>query len=145
MASKDGNTVSIGVKIPPGALPWLMKKCDLDGVDKFAPWVLTLQQYVLFETNIFKPSEQVAVKSVVSITLTPSKRPKMGMNTSSAFDLVKKFVVGRAVASTSSSESIRFLREDLIHTFGSPRKLISDNGTGFTSKAFDEFTDEETD
>jgi len=287
------------VKVPPGAIPWLMKKRDLDGVDKFAQWVLTLQQFGLFKTKVLKPSEQAAVKALADepigepeetdptdkmiaalsregysnrqiailqradpdinrivlsmisledeltneekatlylhrgvvyrinnstgrkhLLLTPSIlrkdlgaechdtpvggpqcvtktlarfqqryywpnmaatvrayvkscafglqfKPRRGLPGKlqpiappkrlfdvygfdhlgpfkktkngneyiiGAVNLLTKFVVGRAVASTSSSESINFLREHLIYTFGSPRKLISDNGTGFTSK-----------
>ena len=61
------------VKIPPGALPWLLKKRDLDGVDRYAAWILTLQQHGLFETKVLKPGEQAAVKALAE---EPSGEPE---------------------------------------------------------------------
>ena len=52
------------VKVPNGALPWLLKKRDLDGVDKYASWILTLQQYDLLNVKPLKENEQTAVKAL---------------------------------------------------------------------------------
>ena len=60
-----------------------------------------------------------------------------------AVDLFTKFLIGRAVPNTGSVDSIKFLKDDGLYKFGTPQKLISDNASGFTSKLFEEFIEEE--
>lgn len=53
-------------------------------------------------------------------------------------DAFTKFVFVSAVRSTKSSQIIREL-EIIAKTFGNPRRIISDAGTGFTSKEFNNY------
>ncbi|CAF0845531.1 unnamed protein product [Adineta steineri] len=48
-------------------------------------------------------------------------------------DVLSKFVVTRAVRDNSALTAVRFLKEDVISKFGTPRCILTDNGTHFTS------------
>lgn len=48
-------------------------------------------------------------------------------------DILSKFVVARAVRDNSAQTVVRFLKEDIISKFGTPRCILTDNGTHFTS------------
>jgi transposase InsO family protein len=53
-------------------------------------------------------------------------------------DVLSKFVVTRAVRDNTAQTAIRFLKEDIITKFGTPRCLLTDNGTHFTSSLINE-------
>lgn len=53
-------------------------------------------------------------------------------------DAFTKFVSLSAVKSTKSSESIKVIKQHISY-FGTPTRLISDQGSGFTSKKFKKF------
>jgi transposase InsO family protein len=48
-------------------------------------------------------------------------------------DLLSKFVITRAVRDCTASIAARFLQEDVICKYGTPKSLLIDNGTHFTS------------
>jgi transposase InsO family protein len=48
-------------------------------------------------------------------------------------DILSKFVVTKAVRDNSAQTAVRFLKEDIISKFGTPRCILTDNGTHFTS------------
>jgi transposase InsO family protein len=53
-------------------------------------------------------------------------------------DVLSKFVVTKAVRDNSAQTVIRFLKEDIITKFGTPRCILTDNGTHFTSTIMNE-------
>ncbi len=53
-------------------------------------------------------------------------------------DVLSKFVVTKAVRDNTAQTAVRFLKEDIISKFGTPRCLLTDNGTHFTSSLMDE-------
>ncbi|CAF2126492.1 unnamed protein product, partial [Rotaria magnacalcarata] len=48
-------------------------------------------------------------------------------------DVLSKFVVTKAVRDNTAQTVVRFLKEDIIAKFGTPRCILTDNGTHFTS------------
>ncbi|CAF4267456.1 unnamed protein product [Rotaria sp. Silwood2] len=48
-------------------------------------------------------------------------------------DVLSKFVVTKAVRDNTAQTTVRFLKEDVISKFGTPRCILTDNGTHFTS------------
>ena len=48
-------------------------------------------------------------------------------------DILSKFTVTKAVKDNSAQTVVRFLKEDIISKFGTPRCILTDNGTHFTS------------
>ncbi|CAF1327080.1 unnamed protein product [Rotaria sordida] len=48
-------------------------------------------------------------------------------------DVSSKFVVTKAVRDNTAQTAIRFLKEDIISKFGTPRCILTNNGTHFTS------------
>ena len=48
-------------------------------------------------------------------------------------DILSKFVIAKAVRDNSAQTTVRFLKEDVITKFGTPRCILTDNGTHFTS------------
>ncbi|CAF4405964.1 unnamed protein product, partial [Rotaria sp. Silwood2] len=55
-------------------------------------------------------------------------------------DVLSKFVVTKAVRDNTAQTAVRFLKEDIISKFGTPRCILTDNGTHFTSTLIDELT-----
>lgn len=53
-------------------------------------------------------------------------------------DILSKFVVTKAVRDNTAQTAVRFLKEDVIAKFGTPRCLLTDNGTHFTSSLMTE-------
>ncbi|CAF1557917.1 unnamed protein product [Didymodactylos carnosus] len=53
-------------------------------------------------------------------------------------DVLSKFVVARAVRDCSAQTAARFLKEDIITKYGTPRCILTDNGSHFTAKMMDE-------
>jgi transposase InsO family protein len=53
-------------------------------------------------------------------------------------DVLSKFVVTKAVRDNTAQTATRFLKEDVITKFGTPRCLLTDNGTHFTSSLINE-------
>ena len=53
-------------------------------------------------------------------------------------DILSKFVVPKAVRDNSAQTVVRFLKEDVISKFGTPRCILTDNGTHFTSAVTNE-------
>jgi hypothetical protein len=53
-------------------------------------------------------------------------------------DVLSKFVVTKAVRDNSAQTAVRFLKEDIITKFGTPRCILTDNGTHFTSSMMNE-------
>ncbi len=53
-------------------------------------------------------------------------------------DVLSKFVVTKAVRDSSAQTVVRFLKEDIITKFGTPRCILTDNGTHFTSSMTNE-------
>jgi transposase InsO family protein len=53
-------------------------------------------------------------------------------------DVLSKFVVAKAVRDNSAQTTVRFLKEDVISKFGTPRCILTDNGTHFTSSLTNE-------
>ncbi len=53
-------------------------------------------------------------------------------------DILSKFVVTKAVKDNSAQTAVRFLKEDIISKFGTPRCILTDNGTHFTSSVTNE-------
>jgi len=53
-------------------------------------------------------------------------------------DILSKFVVTKAVRDNSAQTAVQFLKEDIIAKFGTPRCVLTDNGTHFTSSMTNE-------
>ncbi|CAF5141035.1 unnamed protein product, partial [Rotaria socialis] len=53
-------------------------------------------------------------------------------------DVLSKFVITKAVHDNTTLTAVRFLKEDVISKFGTPRCILTDNGTHFTSTMMDE-------
>jgi hypothetical protein len=53
-------------------------------------------------------------------------------------DILSKFVVTKAVRDNTAQTTVRFLKEDVISKFGTPRCILTDNGTHFTSTMMNE-------
>ncbi|CAF1575156.1 unnamed protein product [Rotaria magnacalcarata] len=53
-------------------------------------------------------------------------------------DILSKFVVTKAVRDNSAQTTVRFLKEDVITKFGTPRCMLTDNGTHFTLSMMNE-------
>ncbi|CAF1069288.1 unnamed protein product, partial [Rotaria magnacalcarata] len=53
-------------------------------------------------------------------------------------DVLSKFVITKAVRDNTTLTAVRFLKEDIISKFGTPRCILTDNGTHFTSTMMDE-------
>jgi transposase InsO family protein len=53
-------------------------------------------------------------------------------------DVLSKFVVTKAVRDNTAQTAVRFLKEDVITKFGTPRCILTDNGTHFTSSMMNE-------
>ena len=53
-------------------------------------------------------------------------------------DVLSKFVVTKAVRDNSAQTAVRFLKEDIITKFGTPRCILTDNGTHFTASMMNE-------
>ena len=53
-------------------------------------------------------------------------------------DILSKFVITKAVHDNTAQTAVRFLKEDIITKFGSPRSIITDNKTHFTSTMVNE-------
>ncbi|CAF4351065.1 unnamed protein product, partial [Rotaria sordida] len=53
-------------------------------------------------------------------------------------DVLSKFVITKAVRDNTAQTAIRFLKEDIISKFGTPRCILTDNGTHFTSTIMNE-------
>ena len=47
-------------------------------------------------------------------------------------DILSKFVVTKAVRDNTAQTAVKFLKEDIISKFGTPRCILTDNGTHFT-------------
>lgn len=67
------------------------------------------------------PSSQRGNKYIISLT-----------------DILSKFAVTKAVRDNSAQTAVRFLKEDIITKFGTPRCILTDNGTHFTSNMTNE-------
>ncbi|CAF2896967.1 unnamed protein product [Rotaria sp. Silwood2] len=52
-------------------------------------------------------------------------------------DVLSKFVITKAVRDNTAQTAVRFLKEDIISKFGTPRCILTDNGTHFTSTLMD--------
>ncbi|CAF5020147.1 unnamed protein product [Rotaria sp. Silwood1] len=53
-------------------------------------------------------------------------------------DVLSKFVITKAVRDNTTQTAIKFLKEDVISKFGTPRCILTDNGTHFTSTLMNE-------
>ena len=53
-------------------------------------------------------------------------------------DILSKFVVTKVVRDNTAQTAVRFLKDYVIARFGTPRCIITDNGTHFTSTMMDE-------
>lgn len=53
-------------------------------------------------------------------------------------DILSKFVITKAVRDNTAQTVVRFLKEDVISKFGTPRCVLTDNGTHFTSAVTNE-------
>jgi transposase InsO family protein len=53
-------------------------------------------------------------------------------------DLFSKYVITRAVRDCTASTAARFLQEDVICKFGTPKCLLTDNGTHFTASMIEQ-------
>ena len=53
-------------------------------------------------------------------------------------DVLSKFVITKAVRDNTTQTEVRFLKEDVIAKFGTPRCILTDNGTHFTSAIMNE-------
>ena len=56
----------------------------------------------------------------------------------SATDILSKFVVTKAVKDCTAKTAARFIKEDIISKFGTPRCILTDNGTHFTASMMEE-------
>ncbi|KAL1462075.1 hypothetical protein MTO96_043236 [Rhipicephalus appendiculatus] len=52
-----------------------------------------------------------------------------------AVDVTTRFIITRAVPDKSTEHVLRFLDEDIIFTFGTPRTVVTENDRVFTSRA----------
>ena len=55
-----------------------------------------------------------------------------------ATDILSKFVVTKAVKDCTAQTAARFIKEDIISKFGTPRCILTDNGTHFTASMTEE-------
>jgi transposase InsO family protein len=53
-------------------------------------------------------------------------------------DILSKFMIAKAVRDNSAQTVVRFFKEDVISKFGTPRCILTDNGTHFTSAVTNE-------
>ncbi|CAF3990313.1 unnamed protein product, partial [Rotaria sp. Silwood1] len=53
-------------------------------------------------------------------------------------DILSKFVVAKAVRDNTAQTVAKFLKEEIISKFGTPRCILTDNGTHFTSTLMNE-------
>ncbi len=53
-------------------------------------------------------------------------------------DVLSKFVITKAVRDNSAQTAVRFLKDDVISKFGTPRCILTDNGTHFTASLMNE-------
>ena len=53
-------------------------------------------------------------------------------------DILSKFVITKAVHDNTAQTTVRFLKEDIITKFGTPRSIITDNKTHFASTMMNE-------
>ena len=53
-------------------------------------------------------------------------------------DILSKFVVTKTVRDNTAQTVVKFLKEDIISKFGTPRCILTDNGTHFTSTVINE-------
>ena len=53
-------------------------------------------------------------------------------------DILSKFVITKAVHDNTAQTVVRFLKEDITTKFGTPRIIIIDNKTHFTSTMMNE-------
>ncbi|CAF1447167.1 unnamed protein product [Rotaria sordida] len=53
-------------------------------------------------------------------------------------DILSKFVVTKAVRDNTAQTAVKFLKDDVISKFGTPRYILTDNGTHFTSTVMNE-------
>ncbi|CAF4138025.1 unnamed protein product [Rotaria sordida] len=53
-------------------------------------------------------------------------------------DILSKFVITKAVRDNTAQTAVKFLKEDVISKFGTPRCILTDNGTHFTSTLMNE-------
>ena len=60
----------------------------------------------------------------------------------SATDVLSKFVVTKAVRDCTAQTTARFIKEDIISKFGTPRCILTDNGTHFTATLINELLKE---
>ena len=58
-----------------------------------------------------------------------------------AVDKFTKWIEARPIMSIKSAQAVAFF-QDIIHRFGVPNSIITDNGTNFTGKEFLEFCDD---
>ena len=58
---------------------------------------------------------------------------KVEINTLCLTDILSKFIITKAVHDNTAQTTVCFLREDIITKFGTPRSIITDNETHFTS------------
>jgi IS30 family transposase len=58
-----------------------------------------------------------------------------------AIDKFSKWIEARPIAKIKSEQAVSFFM-DIIHRFGVPNSMITDNGTQFASRKFLEFCDE---
>lgn len=56
-----------------------------------------------------------------------------------AIEYLSRWTVARAVRSFNSDETIRFTKEEIVTTFGTPKEIITDQGVNFTSDAFEQY------
>ncbi|CAF4811189.1 unnamed protein product, partial [Rotaria sp. Silwood2] len=52
-------------------------------------------------------------------------------------DVLSKFVITKATRDNTTHTAVRFLKEDIISKFGTPRCILTDNGTHITSRMMD--------
>ncbi|CAF4716247.1 unnamed protein product, partial [Rotaria sp. Silwood2] len=55
----------------------------------------------------------------------------------SVTDVLSKFVITKATRDNTTHTAVRFLKEDIISKFGTPRCILTDNGTHITSRMMD--------
>ena len=53
-------------------------------------------------------------------------------------DVLSKFVITKAVRDNTAQTAVRFIKEEVIAKFGTPRCILTDNGTHFTSTMMNE-------
>jgi transposase InsO family protein len=71
--------------------------------------------------GLITPTSQRGNKYIISLT-----------------DVLSKFVVTKAVRDNTAQTAVRFLKEDIITKFGTPRCILTNNGTHFTSSLTNE-------